>query len=108
MILAPPAFDVHLAHLCDRVAQAFQSSVDIDDFVEITLRASIVSLILKSVRVIAADFGCELNLQAKRVQMPRGEEHVIQRLRVEMRLRSIEHQRLGGMFSAVAKFMSHG
>ena len=40
--------------------------------------------------------------------MPRGKEHVIQRFRVQMRLCSIEHQRFGGMFSAVAKFVSDG
>ena len=35
MVLARPAFHVHLAHFGDGVAQALQPAVDVDDFVEV-------------------------------------------------------------------------
>src|ERR1700687_2636117 len=62
-----------------------------------------VRLILIGVPVEAADFGCELNLQAQRVQMPGGKEHVVESLGVKVRLSSIEQERFGGAFSADAQ-----
>src|SRR5208337_5397575 len=80
---------------------------DVDNFVEVILRACLVSLILISVPVVAADFGRELDLQAQRVQMPGGKEHVVESLGVEACLSAIEQERFGGAFSADAQIVGN-
>src|SRR5271169_2037426 len=91
LVFTRPTFCVHLAHVGDRVTQALYSPVDVNDFVEVTLRPRLVRLVLISVPVVAADFGCELNLQAQRVQMPGRKQHVVESLGMEVGLASIEH-----------------
>src|SRR5450759_4346202 len=108
MVLARPGLCVHIAQLRDRVTQALQPPVDVNDFVEVILHTCPVGLVLISVPVVTADFRCELNLQAESVQMPGGKEHVVESLGVEVCLSSIEQERFGGVFSADAQLAGGG
>ncbi len=55
-----------------------RSPVDVNNFVPVVLHTNLVSLILISVPVEAADFRCELDLQVQGVRMPGGKERVVE------------------------------